>query len=82
MCINLESNRFHTVFEQRIQGLLKDTFPIFQGLYSVQKHEHFYPKSLSAFAPFPLQFSLNYKVSIVIQRLSSTDCNFQRLSRP
>ena len=31
------------------------------------------------FAPFPLQFSLNYKVSIEIQGLSSTGCNFHGL---
>ena len=41
-----------TFFEQKIQGLLKDTFPIFQGLHSLQKHEQFYPKSLSSFAQF------------------------------
>ena len=34
------------------------------------------------FAPFSLKFYLNYKVSIEIQGLSSTDCNFQGLSRP
>ena len=29
--------RFVPFFEQKIQGLFKDTFPIFQGLHSVQK---------------------------------------------
>ena len=33
------------------------------------------------FAPLSLEFYLNYKVSIEIQGLSSTDCNFQGLSR-
>ena len=33
------------------------------------------------FAPFPLEFYLNYKVSTEIQGLSSTDCNFQGLLR-
>ena len=33
------------------------------------------------FAPFSLKFYLNYKVSIRIQDLSSTHCNFQGLSR-
>ena len=34
------------------------------------------------FAPFSLEFYLNSKVSIEIQGLSSTDCNFQGHSRP
>ena len=33
------------------------------------------------FPPLSLEFYLNYKVSIEIQGLSSTDCNFQGLSR-
>ena len=33
------------------------------------------------FAPFPLEFYLSYKVSTEIQGLSSTDRNFQGLSR-
>ena len=37
---------------------------------------------LSVFAPFFLEFHLNYKVSIEIQGLSTFDCNFQGLSRP
>ena len=37
--------------------------------------------NFSVSAPFPLQFSLNYHVSIEIQGLSSTDCSFQGLSR-
>ena len=37
---------------------------------------------LSVFAPFFLEFHLNYKVSIEIQGLSTIDCNFQGLSRP
>ena len=36
---------------------------------------------ISVFAPFSLEFYLSYKVSIVIQGLSITDCNFQELSR-
>ena len=31
------------------------------------------------FDPFSLEFYLNYKVSIEIQGLASTDCNFQGL---
>ena len=77
-------------FEQKIQGLFKDTFCIFQGLHSVQSlclflvlphQENFIPK-VFVFAPFPLQFLLNSYVSIEIQGISSTDCNFQGLSRP
>ena len=34
------------------------------------------------FAPFSLKFYLNFTVSIEIQGLFSTDCNFQGLSRP
>ena len=37
--------------------------------------------NFSVSAPFPLQFSLNYNVSIEIQGLSSPDCSFQGLSR-
>ena len=33
------------------------------------------------FSPFSLEFYINYKVSIEIQGLSSTDCNFQGFSR-
>ena len=43
------------------------------------QYEKFYPQGLSVFAPFPLQFYLNYKFSIEVQGLSSTDCNFQGL---
>ena len=46
------------------------------------QHEQFFPEGLSVFAPFSLEFYLNYKVSIEIQGLSSTECNFQGLSRP
>ena len=38
--LNVSKFRVHTFFEPKIQGLLKtfkDTFPIFQGLHSVQK---------------------------------------------
>ena len=40
-------------------------------------HKQFYPEGLSVFAPFLLQFSLNYKVSTEIQGLSGTNSNFQ-----
>ena len=40
------------------------------------QHEQLYPEGLSVFAPFSLEFYLNYKLSIEIQGLSSTDCNF------
>ena len=40
-------------------------------------HKQFYPEDLSVFAPFPWQFSLDYKVSTKIQGLSSTNYNFQ-----
>ena len=55
---------FINFFGQKIQGLFKDTFPIFQGLCSVQKralslsflvlsqHEQIYPEGLPVFAPF------------------------------
>ena len=32
------------------------------------------------FAPFSLEFYLNYSVNIEISGLSSTDCNFQGIS--
>ena len=73
--------------------IFKDTFPIFQGLHSVQKKplslclfSFFHNMSnfilFSVFAPFSLEFYLNYKVSIKIQGLFRSDCNFQGLSRP
>ena len=40
------------------------------------------PKVFLWFAPIPLEFYLNYIVSIEIQGLSSTNCNFRGLSRP
>ena len=40
-------------------------------------HKQFYPEGLSVFAPFLLQFSLNYKVSTEIQGPSGTNSNFQ-----
>ena len=45
------------------------------------QHEQFYPEGLSVLVPFSMEFYLKYKVSIEIQSLSSTDCNFQGLSR-
>ena len=86
---------FVPFFEQKIQGLSNDTFPIFQGLLPVQKRalslrlfQFFHnmsnsiPKVFLWFAPIPLEFYLNYIVSIEIQGLSSTNCNFRGLSRP
>ena len=49
---------------------------------ALPKHEQFYPEGLSVFAPFSLEFYIHYKVSIEIQGPSSSDCNFQGLSRP
>ena len=42
------------------------------------QHQQFYPEGLSVFAPlaFSLEFYLNDKVSINIQGVCSTDCNF------
>ena len=60
--INGRNTGFIPFFEQKIQGLFKDTF--FQGLRSVQKralslsflvlsqHEQIYPEGLPVFAPF------------------------------
>ena len=84
---------FVPFFEQKIQGLFKDfqghishfsrtPFSAKKSLESMSvlvcsHHKQFYPEGLSAFAPFLLQLSLNYKVSTEIQGLSSTNCNFQ-----
>ena len=51
------------------------------SIFVLPQHEEFYPKGLSVFAPFSLEFYLNYKVGIEIQGRSSTDCNFQGLLR-
>ena len=73
----------------------KDTFPTFQGLLSVQKRalslclfQFFHNKSNFILKVFPCSLLLGTwesgldKVSTEIQGLSSTDCNFQGLSRP
>ena len=82
----------------KIQGLFKDfqghisnfsrtPFSAKKSLESTSflvlpQHEQFYPEGLSVFAPFSLEFYIHYKVSIEIQGPSSSDCNFQGLSRP
>ena len=88
---------FIPLFEQIIQGLFKDFqshISHFSGFSnSVQKRalslcllqffhnrSNFIPR-VSLCCSFSLEFYLNYKVSIEIQGLSSTDCNFQGLSR-
>ena len=54
---------FVSRFKQKIQGLLKDTFPILQGFQCLEyilflvlpQHDgnfNFYPEGLSVFAPF------------------------------
>ena len=45
------------------------------------QHEQFYPEGLSVFAPFSLEFYLNYKVSIEIQGLSRVFKHRLQLSR-
>ena len=74
----------------------RDTFSIFQGLHSVQKRalslclfwffhntSNFIPKVfLCLLISLRSSSKLNYKVSIELQGLSSTDSNFQVLSRP
>ena len=80
---------FVPLFEQKIQG--------FSRIHSVPQKRAlslcFFSSSanMSNFIPkvflcllffFNLELYLNYKVSIEIQGLSSTDCNFQGLSRP
>ena len=75
-----------------VSSTFKDTFPIFQSLHSVQKRalsaclfyffhnmSNFIPNFIPVFAPFSLEFYSNYKISIEIQGLSSTNCNFQGL---
>ena len=37
MSLAIHNTVFVPTFEQTTQGLFKDTFPIFQGLHSVQK---------------------------------------------
>ena len=85
---------FVPFFEQKIQGPLKDTFCFFQGLHSVQKKilesmlffssstsREFYPKGLCACS---FSFAVLLKLlsqHIEIQGHSSTNCNFQGLSR-
>ena len=79
---------------KKIQGLSRAHFPLFKDSIQCKKQPWvyvffissttwvIYPKCLSVFAPFSLEFYLNYKVSIEIQELSRTNCNFQGLLRP
>ena len=80
--VHMSNTGFRPFFAQK-------KFKGFQGLTShfsrtpfsakkslvLPQHEQFYPEGLSVFAPFSLEFYLNYRVSIEIQGLSSTDCN-------
>ena len=72
-CKSGKPTGFAPFFEQKIQGLFKDTFLIFQGLHSMHKkslesmsflvlphQENFIPKVFQ-FVPFPLQFPLAMK---------------------
>jgi len=89
-CKSGKPTGFVPFFEQKIQGLFKDTFRVFQGLYSMQKKSlesmsffssstsrEFYPEGLCV-----CSFSFTVSLSNEIQGLSSTDCNFQELARP
>ena len=90
--VHMSNTGFRPFLEQKIQGLFK----AFQGCIShfsrtpfsakkslvLPQHEQSYPEGLSVFAPFTLEFYLNYRVSIEVLGLSSTNCNFQGLSRP
>ena len=68
----------------------KDTFPKDSrqckkepmSFLVLPQNKKFYPEGLPVFAPFSLGFYLNYGVSIAVPGLSSTDCNFQGLSKP
>ena len=82
------SYRLRTLFlKKKIKDFSRTPFSAKKNLESMSflvlpQHDLFYPEGLSVFAFFSLEFYLNYKVSIEIQGLSSTDCNFQGLSRP
>ena len=85
------TNAFPPKKKQKIKDF-KDTFPIFQGLHSLQKRalvcffqfSHNISNSIRRsfrVCSFSLEFYINYKVSIKIQGLSSTYCIFQGISR-
>ena len=89
----LLSPGFIHIFEQKIQGLSRTHFPFFKDSIQCKKEPWVYVFFSSSttwvrsegpfvFAPFSLEFYLNYKVSIAIQGVSSTDCNFLGLWRP
>ena len=85
---------FVPLLEQKIQGLSRAPFLFFKDSIQCKKEPWVYvfftssttwvilSKCLSVLAAFSLEFYLNYKVSIEIQALSSTNCNFQGLKRP
>ena len=71
----------------------KDTFPIFKDSIQCKKEPWVYVSFSSSttwvfytrpfcVCSFSFKLKFNYKVCVEIQRLSSTNCNFQGLSRP
>ena len=88
-----ETDRVRTLLWTKTQGFLRTHFPFFKDFIQYKKKplslclfSFFHNMSnfilFSVFAPFSLEFYLNYKVSIKIQGLFRSDCNFQGLSRP
>ena len=87
-----ETDRVRTLLWTKNQGFLRAHFPFFKDFIQYKKKplslclfSFFHNMSnfilFSVFAPFSLEFYLNYKVSIKIQGLFRSDCSFQGLSR-
>ena len=80
-----ENTGFVPSFEQKIQGLSRTPFNAKKALgtflFQLFHNEQFYPDGVSVFGPFGTWESGLDKASTEIQGLSSTDCNFQGLSK-
>ena len=83
---NQGSHQFLKDFSRTLFPFFKDSNqcekePWVYVFFVVRQHEKFYPEGLSVFAPLGTWESGLDKVSTEIRGLSSTDCNFQGLSR-
>ena len=83
---NQGSHQFLKDFSRTLFLFFKDSNqcekePWVYVFFVVRQHEKLYPEGLSVFAPLGTWESGLDKVSTEIRGLSSTDCNFQGLSR-
>ena len=73
------SRRHFPFFKVSIQCKKEPWIYVFFSSSTPWVINNIHAEALSVFAPFSLEFYLNYKVRIKIQGLSTADCNFQDL---